>query len=68
MPRVSKGYDQLNLTFPAELIHAARKGAATRGTTLTAEVRRALERLAGASIPIRGRGRPKKKPTNLENT
>jgi hypothetical protein len=59
---------QLNLTLPTELVEAAERAAADCGTTITAVVRRSLERLTGIKTVVRMRGRPKKKLEKIQNT
>lgn len=59
---------QLNLTLPAPLVDAAQETATGKGETITAVVRRALERYAGVRVPTRRPGRPKKILDNPENT
>lgn len=60
MPRLSAGHRQINLSFPADLLDRAKEGAAKADTTLTAEFRKTLERLAR----IKPKSREKNKSEN----
>lgn len=66
MPTIARGHKQVNLTFPADLIDAAKVAAAANGRSLTFEIERFLHRLAGRKVPKspRKRGRrPQAKKT-----
>lgn len=62
MPTMATGHKQLNLTFPAHLIDAAKAACDGRGVSLTAAIERHLHKLAGLPVPKpRKRGRPASK-------
>ena len=60
MPKVAKGMKPLNVYFPPALIDAARDAAERKDSSLSKEVRKTLERLAGWKQDWPQRGRPKK--------
>jgi hypothetical protein len=69
MPTLASTHKQLYLAFPADLIDAAREGAAKKGETLTWSVEKHLNRLAGRPVPKTPRKRGRKiNPDKSENT